>query len=82
MDQEDHQGGRLGINSWADTVCAGRHAYVEESVVDKLIMVSGFTPELGTLPDLPVDNVLYAYDSKDEIIILESNNTIYLSDKM
>ena len=26
---EKNNGARLGIDTWADTVCAGKHAYVE-----------------------------------------------------
>ena len=83
IDHEHKNGGWLGIDSWTDTACAGKHVYVKEFVVGKLITASGFTPELGALTNLPVANVLYAYDSKDgQTIILESNKAIYLGKKM
>ena len=81
--EQNQNGARLGIDTWADTACAGQHAFVEEFVVDKMVTASGFTQELGSLTDLPVANVLYAYDtSEGETLILESNNAIYLGDKM
>ena len=41
---EKNNGARLGIDTWADTACAGKHAYVEELVIDKVVTASGFTP--------------------------------------
>ena len=40
-------------------------------------MEPGFTEYLGTLNELNIDNVLYAYDTLDDTyIILEHNNTL------
>lgn len=36
------QGSRMGIDTWADTDCAGKHVYVEEFVVDKYVTAGGF----------------------------------------
>ena len=48
-----------------------------------MVTASGFTQELGSLTGLLVANVLYAYDTPDgETLIFESNNAIYLGDKM
>ena len=56
---------------------------MEEFVVDKMVTASGFTPELGSLSDLPLAKVLYEYDTLEgETLILESNNAIYLRSKM
>ena len=67
----------------SDTACAGQHAFVEEFVMDKMVTASGFMQELGALTYLPVANVLYAYNTPyGETLILESNNTIYLGEKM
>jgi hypothetical protein len=52
----------MGIDTWADTNCAGKHVYVEEFVVDKYVTGGCFSSLLGTIPDLPIANVLYAYD--------------------
>ena len=77
------EGTCLGIDSWADTSCAGKHAYVEEFVVGKFVNASGFTSQLGTIKSLPIANVLYAYDDENgQTIILESNNAIYLGEMM
>ena len=84
LSDEDHTNGcKLGIDTWADTCCAGKHAFVEEFIVGKTVTATGFTSTLGSVPDLPVANVLYAYDtSEGTVIILECNNSIYIGDKM
>ena len=76
-------GCKLGIDTWVDTCCAGKHAFVEEFVVGKTVTATGFTSTLGSVPNLPVANVLYAYDTTEgTVIVLECNNSIYLGDKM
>ena len=52
-------------------------------MIGKFITATGFTSSLGSIPSLPIANVLYAYDASDgTVIILEANNSIYLGDKM
>ena len=81
--KEHLDGCKLGIDSWADTCCAGKHAYVEEFVEGKTVTATGFTSTLGSISNLPIANVLYAYDAKDgSVIILECNNSIYMGGKM
>jgi hypothetical protein len=46
-EKEHNDGARLGIDSWADTACAGKHAYVEEFIIGKYVNASGFTSSLG-----------------------------------
>ena len=80
---EHNEGCKLGIDSWADTCCAGKHAYVEEFIEGKTVTATGFTSSLGSIKSLPIANVLYAYDAPDgTVIVLECNNSIYLGDKM
>ena len=82
-DEEMHNGTRLGIDSWADTACSGKHAYVQEFLEGKSITATGFTASLGSIKNLPMANVAYAYDMKDgTTILLEHNNTIYMGEKM
>ena len=77
------EGCRLGIDSWADTGCAGKHAFVEEFVEGKTVTATGFTASLGSVSNLPIVNAVYAYDSAEgEVLLLECNNSIYLGDKM
>ena len=77
------KGGHLGLDSWADTGCAGRHAYVDEFIIGSTVTAAGFADSLGKLSDLPLANVLYAYDRPDDsTILLEHNNVIYLGDDM
>ena len=40
-------GGKLGFDSWADTSCSGKHAYVESFVDGRSATATGFTPSLG-----------------------------------
>ena len=70
--QEHNDKTRLGIDSWADTACAGKHAFVEEFTMGKIVTASGFSPDLGSLGNLPVTNILYDHDTdQGETIILE-----------
>jgi hypothetical protein len=84
LTSEEHTNGcRLGIDSWADTCCAGKHCYVQEFVEGKMVTASGFTSSLGKLQHLPIANVVYAYDHPGGYtLLLECNNSIYLGDKM
>ena len=81
--EEMQTGAKLGIDSWADTCCAGRHCYVEEFVLGKVVNAVGFTPSLGAMNGLPIAHVLYAFDAPDgTTFILECNNAIYLGEDM
>lgn len=81
--QELHNGCRLGWDTWADTSCSGKHAYVDEFIVRKSVTATGFTASLGSVQNLPMANVLYAYDTQQgTTILLEHNNTIYLGKEM
>ena len=76
-------GCKLGLESWADTGCAGKHAHVEEVVLGKTVIATGFSSSLGKLDNLPVAHVLYAYDHVEgSVILIEHNNTIYMGDNM
>ena len=49
----------------------------------KFITAKGFTTALGSLDNLPIADVLYAYNEENsEIIILKAKKSIYLCDKM
>ena len=66
---------RLGVDTWDNISCAGKHAFVEEFVMGKLITARDFTTTLGFLENLTIENILYAYDEVNgETIILEANN--------
>ena len=84
LTEEEHVGGcKLGIDSYADTSCTGKHCYVEEFVEGKTVTASGFTSSLGSIANLPIANVVYAYDSADgTTLLLECNNSIYMGSKM
>lgn len=81
--EEMHNGCRLGWDTWADTSCSGKHAYVDEFIVGKSVTATGFTASLGSVQNLPMANVLYAYDTlQGATILLQHNNTIYLGKEM
>ena len=82
-DEETRLGCRLGIDSWADTSCAGRHAHVLEFVEGRTVTAHGFASSLTPITNLSIANVAYAYDSADgETFIFIVNNSIYLGDLM
>ena len=73
----------LGIDSWDDTGCAGKHVYVEEFISGRTVNAIGFAPSLGSLNNLPITNVLYAYDTPSgKTVLLEHKNDIYLGPTM
>ena len=43
------KGCQLGIDTWADTACAGKHAYIESYVEGKLVNATGFSSSLGSI---------------------------------
>ena len=80
---ELQHGCKLGIDSWADTSCSGKHAHVLEFIEGKTVTATGFSSGLGSLSNLPIANVAYAHDlPSGETIILQINNTIYLGSDM
>ena len=84
LTKEEQNGGcMLGLDSWADTCCSGRHCIVESYVEGKSVTAKGFSDELSSIPNLPIANVKFAYDSPyGRTYILRVNNSIYLGDKM
>ena len=82
-DEELRNGCKLGFDSYADTCCVGRHARVESIIEGKTVSASGFTDAMPVMENLPLANILYAYDTQDgETFILRVNNSIYLGDQM
>ena len=74
---------KLKLDTWTDTGCSGKRAYVEEFVIRKTVTTMGFSSSLGKLDNLPNAQVLYAYNHEDgSVLLLEHNNTIYLGDAM
>ena len=73
----------MGLNYWDDTGCSGKHAHVDESVEVNSVNVTGFTYNLGSIDNLLISYVLYAFDKDDgTVVLLEHNNTIYMVDDM
>lgn len=82
--QEFEQGCKLGIDSYADTSCAGKHSHVLEFNEGLTVSATGFAgSETMKIDDLWLANVAYAYDTpQGDTIILVVNNAIYLGEFM
>ena len=82
LSQEDMKNGcKLGIDSYADTSVAGRHAHVVEFIEGKQISAKAW--DNNTTHNLKIANVAYAYDSLNgQVIILLVNQAIYGGNKM
>ena len=61
----------------------GKHTRIEASIEGKMVSASGFSSSMPVMENLPIANVLYAYDTQEgETLILRVNNTIYLGEYM
>ena len=68
---------RLGLDSWSDTGCSKKYAYIDEFFEDKSFNVTRFTSTLGSINNLPIYHFLYEFDKEDvTVLFLEHNNTI------
>ena len=63
QDPECKIGCRLDLGMWTDTICSVKHDFVEEFIEGQTVIETGFTSYLGTIKDLPIDNVFYVYDT-------------------
>lgn len=80
---EMKNGCRLGIDTWADTSCAGKHAYIEAFIEGRMVTATGFSASLGQLDNLSIVQALYAYDLPNgEVLLLENNQAIYMGENM
>ena len=81
--KEMSEGCKLGLDSWADTSCVGRHAHIDTYVDGKSVTASGFANTLPALENIPIVNCSFAYDDeRGQTILLQINNAIYLGDQM
>ena len=73
----------LLMDTGTDTCCAGKHAYVLAIIEGISVSCRGFSDNLPVEENLPVVNVIYAYNcqKRGEVIILRLNRCIYLGDK-
>ena len=73
----------MGLDSWADTGCSGKHAYVNNVFEGNIVNVTGLTSTLGSIDNLTITHVLYAFDKEGgTMVLLEHNKTIYMGDDM
>ena len=81
--QEIYNGCDLIMDSGADTCCAGKHAWVSAFIQGISVSCRGFSDDLPTKEDLPLANVVYAYDCpfRGEVILLHINYCIYMGNK-
>ena len=80
---EASNGCNLPMDNGVKTCCAGKHAYVLAIIESISVSCRGFSDNLPVEENLPVVNVIYAYDCKKrgEVILLQLNHCIYLGDK-
>ena len=73
----------LGLDTWADTCCVGKHALINEVIEGKSVTATGFASSLKAIPNLPIVNCSLAYDTNEgRTYILRINNAIYLGEQM
>ena len=60
-EEEMKSGCRLGLDSWAGAGFSGKHAYVEKIVEGNGVNVTEFTSNLGSIDNLTISHVLYAF---------------------
>ena len=73
----------MGLDYWAGTDRSGKHAYVDEFGEGKSFNITGFTSNLGSIDNLPISCVLYAFDKEYRTVVLhEHNNTTYMGYNM
>ena len=75
-----YYGYELLVDSGTDSGVAGKHAHITEIIESLSSSAKGFSDNLLVHNNLPIVNVLYAYDHLDngEVFILEFNHVIYL----
>ena len=81
--EEMNNGCIIGLDTWADTSCMGRHAHVREFVEGQTVSASGFASSLPSIEDIPIAHCSLAYDDNNgKTTILEINNALYLGEYM
>ena len=61
---EESNGCNLTMDTGVKTCCAGKHAYVLAIIEGISLSCQGFSDNLPVEENLPVVNVIYAYDCK------------------
>lgn len=80
---ELENGCKLGLDSWADTSCVGRHAHIDSYVDGKSVTATGFASNLPAINNIPIVNCSFAYDDeRGRTFLLQINNAIYLGNNM
>ena len=80
---EMHAGCKIGIDTHADTSCAGRHARIIEYIDGKSYNVAPFHSGYQPLKEIGLVNAIIAIDLEDGSgIILELNNFLNFTDSM
>lgn len=82
-ESELQNGCRLGLDTWADTSCAGKHAHIDSYVDGKFVSANGFASSLGSVDNIPIVNCSFAYDDEHgRTFILQINNALYIAEHM
>jgi hypothetical protein len=81
--EELSRGCKLGLDSWADTSCIGRHAHIDSYVDGKTVTANGFANNLPSIDNIPIVNCSFAYDDDNgRTFLLQVNNAIYMGEDM
>ena len=80
----NYEGGKLELDTHADTGCASSHVRIIEYTGQIACSVSGFSTELPSINQIPIINGAAAYDHLDtgEVFIIALNQHLYLGDKI
>ena len=80
---EAYSGCDLIMDSGADTCCAGWHAWVAYFIQGLTVSCQGFSDSLPIEDNLPIANVIYAYDCpiRGEVILLHIKYCIYMGNE-
>ena len=80
---ELNDGCMIGLDSWVDTLCMGKHAHVREFIEGQTVSASGFTNSLPSLNEIPIAHCSLAYDHHDgTTTILGVNHALYMGEHM
>ena len=73
-------GTRMGMDSYTDTTCVHKHAYIESIVEGFTVDSIPFDDSIGKLSDLPIVHAIYAYNNPETVqtLLLRFNHAIYI----
>jgi hypothetical protein len=78
-----NNGCKLGLDTWADTSCVGKHAHIDSYIEGRTVTARGFASNLPSLDNIPIVNCSFAYDTNNgKTLLLQVNNALYMGENM